>query len=250
MAIEASQEALAKASLTAADIDGVIVATSTHFLQTRRAPLRSPRAGRTGISAFDIGAGCADSVCAWRRGRHDPRREPAKMLVIGTENCRRRWTCSTAQLLHLRRRAAAVVVGETPVQGIGPTVAGSDGEQVSASAKTSMIDYMDEPTGTRRFFARGSASSVGRVRDGQSRPRAMDRGSQTDESTCSSAPGNARINEVLAKGLNLRPERWWPTTLSTPGTPRRLPFRWRWPNSWHRGGQGRRSCLLIGYARA
>src|SRR6516165_7136534 len=60
MAIEASREAIAKAALTAADIDGVIVATSTHFLQTPPcAPAVAAGLGATGISAFDIGAGCA-----------------------------------------------------------------------------------------------------------------------------------------------------------------------------------------------
>src|SRR5260370_24944830 len=54
MAIEASQEAITKASLTAADIDGVIVATSTHFLQTPPCPPAVAAAlSASGISAFD-----------------------------------------------------------------------------------------------------------------------------------------------------------------------------------------------------
>lgn len=43
MATEAGREAIAKASLEASDIDCVIVATSTHLLQTPRARPRSRR---------------------------------------------------------------------------------------------------------------------------------------------------------------------------------------------------------------
>ena len=107
MAIEASREALAKASLTAADIDGVIVATSTHFLQTPPcAPAVAAALGATGISAFDIASGVRRiRVCARRRGRHDPRRERR-------QDAGHRYGETVAdggharphQLLHLRRR--------------------------------------------------------------------------------------------------------------------------------------------------
>src|ERR1700747_2142288 len=60
MAIEAGRQAISKASLTATDIDGGIVATRTHFLQTPPcAPSVAAGLGATRMPAFDIGAGCA-----------------------------------------------------------------------------------------------------------------------------------------------------------------------------------------------
>src|SRR5246500_367238 len=60
MAIEAGRRALSNASLSGTDIDGVIVATSTHFLQTpASAPVVASGLGATGVLAFDISAGCA-----------------------------------------------------------------------------------------------------------------------------------------------------------------------------------------------
>src|ERR1700755_3049307 len=60
MATESGRAAIAKASLTAGDIECVIVATSTHFLQTPAcAPSVAAALGATGVPAFDISAGCA-----------------------------------------------------------------------------------------------------------------------------------------------------------------------------------------------
>src|SRR6516162_4855853 len=60
MAIEAGRRALSIASLSGTDIDGVIVATSTHFLQTpASAPVVASELGAKGVLAFDISAGCA-----------------------------------------------------------------------------------------------------------------------------------------------------------------------------------------------
>lgn len=48
--------------------------------------------------------------------------------------------------------AAAVVVGETPFQGIGPTVAGSDGEQADAIRQDiDWITFAQNPSGPRPF---------------------------------------------------------------------------------------------------
>ena len=60
MSIEAARQALSNAALQATDIDGVIVATSTQFLQTpASAPAVASGLGATGVPAFDISAGCA-----------------------------------------------------------------------------------------------------------------------------------------------------------------------------------------------
>jgi beta-ketoacyl-[acyl-carrier-protein] synthase III len=214
MAIEASQEAITKASLTAADIDGVIVATSTHFLQTPPcAPAVAAGLGATGISAFDIGAGCAGFGYALGVAADMIRGgSAAKMLVIGTEKL-----SPTVDMLDRTNcfifadGAAAVVVGETPVQGIGPTVAGSDGEQVNAIRQDiDWIDYMDDPSGPRPFLRlegsavfRWAAFEMGKV--GR---QAMDAAGVRPDEIDVFIPhqANSRINEVLAKGLNLRPD--------------------------------------------
>ena len=214
MAIEASRQALSNASLTAADVDGVIVATSTHFLQTPAcAPAVAAGLGATGVPAFDIAAGCAGFGYAIGVAADMVRGgSAAKLLVVGSEKL------SPTVDMHDRSNcfifadgAAAVVVGETPSQGIGPTVWGSDGEQASAIRQDiDWIDYMDNPTGPRPFlrlegstvfrWAAFEMAEVGR--------RAIDAaGIRADEiDVFVPHQANSRINEVLAKNLQLRPD--------------------------------------------
>ena len=214
MATESGREAIAKASLTAADIDCVIVATSTHFLQTPAcAPSVAAALGATGVPAFDVSAGCAGfgyglGVAAdMIRGG-----TAAKVLVVGSEklsptvDMQDRSNCFI-----FADGAAAVVVGETPEQGIGPTVWGSDGDQATAIRQDiDWIDYMDSPTGPRPFLRlegsavfRWAAFEMGKV--GR---QAMDAaGVRSDEiDVFIPHQANSRINEVLAKGLELRPD--------------------------------------------
>ena len=214
MATAAGQEAIAKASLTAADIDCVIVATSTHFLQTPAcAPSVAAALGATGVPAFDVSAGCAGfgyglGVAAdMIRGG-----TAAKVLVIGSEklsptvDMQDRSNCFI-----FADGAAGVVVGETPDQGIGPTVWGSDGAQATAIRQDiDWIDYMDRPTGPRPFLRlegsavfRWAAFEMGKV--GR---EAMDAAGVRPDEIDVFLPhqANSRINEVLAKGLELRPD--------------------------------------------
>lgn len=212
MAIEAGRLAIANAGLAASDIDGVIVATSTHFLQTPPcAPEVATGLGAAGVPAFDIGAGCAGFGYAIGVAADMIRGgSAAKMLVIGSEKL--------SPTIDMQDRsncfifadgAAGVVVGETPVQGIGPTISGSDGEQVKAIRQDiDWIDYMDEPTGPRPFLRlegsavfRWAAFEMGKV--GR---QAMDAaGIRPDEiDVFIPHQANSRINEVLAKNLDLR----------------------------------------------
>lgn len=214
MAIEAGRLAIANAGLAASDIDGVIVATSTHFLQTPPcAPEVATGLGAAGVPAFDIGAGCAGFGYAIGVAADMIRGgSAAKMLVIGSEKL--------SPTIDMQDRsncfifadgAAGVVVGETPVQGIGPTISGSDGEQVKAIRQDiDWIDYMDEPTGPRPFLRlegsavfRWAAFEMGKV--GR---QAMDAaGIRPDEiDVFIPHQANSRINEVLAKNLDLRPD--------------------------------------------
>lgn len=214
MAIEAGRLAIANAGLAASDIDGVIVATSTHFLQTPPcAPEVATGLGAAGVPAFDIGAGCAGFGYAIGVAADMIRGgSAAKMLAIGSEKL--------SPTIDMQDRsncfifadgAAGVVVGETPVQGIGPTISGSDGEQVKAIRQDiDWIDYMDEPTGPRPFLRlegsavfRWAAFEMGKV--GR---QAMDAaGIRPDEiDVFIPHQANSRINEVLAKNLDLRPD--------------------------------------------
>ena len=214
MAIEAGRQAISKAALQATDIDGVIVATSTHFLQTpASAPEVAAGLGATGVPAFDISAGCAGFGYAIGVAADMIRGGGvAKLLVIGSEKL--------SPTIDMQDRsncfifadgAAGVVVGETPIQGIGPTVWGSDGEQAIARRQDiDWIAYMDNPTGPRPFLRlegsavfRWAAFEMGKV--GR---QAMDAaGIRPDEiDVFIPHQANSRINEVLAKNLGLRPD--------------------------------------------
>ncbi len=214
MAVEAGRQAISNASLTATDIDGVIVATSTHFLQTPAcAPTVAAALGAAGLPAFDISAGCAGFGYALGVAADLIRGgSAAKMLVIGSEklsptiDMQDRTNCFI-----FADGAAGVVVGETPVPGIAPTVWGSDGEQATAIRQDiDWIAYMDNPTGPRPFLRlegsavfRWAAFEMGKV--GR---QAMDAaGIRPDEiDVFIPHQANSRINEVLAKSLDLRPD--------------------------------------------
>ncbi|HTX97774.1 MAG TPA: beta-ketoacyl-ACP synthase III [Mycobacterium sp.] len=214
MATEAGQQAIANAALTAADIDCVIVATSTHFLQTPAcAPAVAAALGTTNVPAFDISAGCAGFGYALGVAADMIRGGTAgKVLVAGSEklsptvDMQDRSNCFI-----FADGAAAVVVGETPEQGIGPTVWGSDGDQANAIRQDiDWIDYMDSPTGPRPFLRlegsavfRWAAFEMGKV-GRQAMDAAGVRADEIDVFVPHQA--NSRINEVLAKSLGLRPD--------------------------------------------
>lgn len=214
MATEAGRQAIATAELTPSDIDCVIVATSTHFLQTPAcAPAVAAALGATGVPAFDVSAGCAGFGYALGVAADMIRGgTAAKVLVLGSEklsptvDMQDRTNCFI-----FADGAAGVVVGETPDQGIGPTVWGSDGEQALAIRQDiDWIDYMDAPTGPRPFLRlegsavfRWAAFEMGKV--GR---QAMDAAGVRPDEIDVFVPhqANSRINEVLAKSLELRPD--------------------------------------------
>ena len=214
MAIEAGRQAISNASLTATDIDCVIVATSTHFLQTPAcAPIVAAGLGATGVPAFDISAGCAGFGYALGVAADMIRcGSAAKVLVMGSEklsptvDMQDRSNCFI-----FADGAAGVVVGETTTQGIGPTVWGSDGEQATAIRQDiDWIDFTDSPSGPRPFLRlegsavfRWAAFEMGKV--GR---QAMDAAGIRPDEIDVFVPhqANSRINEVLAKSLDLRPD--------------------------------------------
>ena len=152
----------------------MIVATNTHFLQTPAcAPIGRRGVGRQGRSRVRSLGGCAGFGYALGVAADMIRGGSAtKMLVVGTEklsptvDMQDRSNCFI-----FADGAAASVVGETPVQGIGPTVWGSDGEQALtpyARTSTGSTSWHDPTRPTPVPAARGQRGvPVGGIRDGQ-----------------------------------------------------------------------------------
>lgn len=238
MATEACRRALSNAGLSAADIDGVIVTTNTHFLQTPpAAPMVAASLGAKGILGFDLSAGCAGFGYALGAAADMIRGGgAATMLVVGTEKLSPTIDMyDRGNCFIFADGAAAVVVGETPFQGIGPTVAGSDGEQADAIRQDiDWITFAQNPSGPRPFVRlegpavfRWAAFKMGDV--GR---RAMDaagvRPDQIDVFVL--IRPIAASTSCWSRTCSCGPTRWSPTISSTPETPRRPPFRSRWPN--------------------
>lgn len=132
MSVAAAREALAKAGIDAKQVDGVIVATVSHMLQTPAvAPMVATELGCEQPVAFDISAACAGFCHGVSLAADMVRGGSATyVLVVGVERL--------TDILDLTDRgtafifadgAGAVVVGPSDTPGIGPVVWGSDGEQ-------------------------------------------------------------------------------------------------------------------------
>jgi len=132
MSVGASRKALEHAGIDASQIDGVIVATVSHMLQTPSAATAiAHELGTDRPVAFDISAACA-GFCHGVALASDMIRGGSAhhVLVIGVERL--------SDLTNPEDRgtafifsdgAGAVVVGPSDEPGIGPVVWGSDGEQ-------------------------------------------------------------------------------------------------------------------------
>ncbi|MDC8984628.1 beta-ketoacyl-ACP synthase III [Mycobacterium marinum] len=214
MAIEASREAISKAALSGSDIDGVIVATSTHFLQTPAcAPIVAAALGCQNVPAFDISAGCSGFGHALGIAADMIRGgSAATILVIGTEKLSPTVDMTDrSNCFIFADGAASVLVGHSPIQGIGPTVWGSDGEQAAAIRQDiDWISHAENPAGPRPFLRmegtavfRWAAFEMGKV--GQ---QAMDAAGVKPDEIDVFIPhqANSRINELLTKNLQLRPD--------------------------------------------
>ena len=145
MALPACQDALARAGLLPSEVDVVIVATVTWYLQTpSAAALLAERLGCSPAAAFDLSAACAGFCHGVGLASDMVRSGSARhVLVVGVEKL--------SDFTDLRDRstaflfgdgAGAVVVGPSETPGIGPTVWGSDGARsdviTQSSAWTSM----------------------------------------------------------------------------------------------------------------
>ena len=175
MAAEAGRRALSNASLTATDINGVIVTTNTHFLQTPpAAPMVAAALGAKDILGFDLSAGCAGFGYALGVAADMIRGGSAtKMLVVGTEKL------SPTIDMHDRGNcfifadgAAASGGGRDTRSGHWTDRWGSDGEQANAIRQDiDWITFAENPSGPRPFRAarRPRGLPLGGIRNGRGR---------------------------------------------------------------------------------
>ena len=152
LAEAAGREALAASGLDPAEIDVVIVATTSWIQPTPgMAPVVAARLGASpNAAAYDVNAGCAaycygigqaDAMIRSGLARH--------VLVIGAEKLSdfRDPTDRTISFI-VADGAGAAVVGPSDTPGIGPTIWGSDGTLADAITTThSWLDLRDTPPG-------------------------------------------------------------------------------------------------------
>jgi 3-oxoacyl-[acyl-carrier-protein] synthase-3 len=131
MSVSAAREALADAGVLPGQLDGVIVATVSHLMQTPAVATAVAHELGTNAAAFDISAACA-GFCHGLALASDMVRagSATHVLVVGVERL------SDITDPHDRGTAfifadgaGAAVVGPSDEPGIGPVVWGSDGEQ-------------------------------------------------------------------------------------------------------------------------
>ena len=132
MSVSASRKAMEQAGIDGAQVDAVIVATVSHFLQTPAvATAIAHELATEKAPAFDISAACAGFCHGIALASDMVRGGSAKhVLVIGVErlsDITSLYDRGTAFLF--ADGAGAAVVGPSEEPGIGPVVWGSDGEQ-------------------------------------------------------------------------------------------------------------------------
>lgn len=212
LAIEAGRNALSHAGLDGSGVDAVIVATSTNFRQTPScAPTVAVGLGARGVPAFDVATGCAGFGYALGVAADLLRaRTLNTALVIGSEVLSPTIDMSDrSNCFIFGDGAGAVVVGETPAHGIGPTVWGSDGENCEAIRQDiDWISYTEQPDGPRPFlrmdgnvvfrWAAYEMSDVGKRAIAAAGLQAH------DIDVFIPHQANSRINALIAKSLELR----------------------------------------------
>lgn len=147
MAVEASNEAISKAGISASEIDAVIFATVTHPYQTpSAAALLADLVGANPAPAFDISAACAGYCYAIAQADSLVRSGTAKyVLVVGGEKLSDFIEPTDRSISFLLGDGAgAAIVGPSDSPGISKTVWGSDGSKWDAVGMTgSLLDFRD-----------------------------------------------------------------------------------------------------------
>ena len=139
LALAASRQAIERAGLQPTEVDGLILATVSHFTQTPAlAPQLADKLGLVDAVAYDISAACAGFCYALAQAEALVRAGSARhVLVVGAE--------ALSKLTDINDRgtafifadgAGAAIVGPSETNGIGPVVWGSDGAQANAIWQT------------------------------------------------------------------------------------------------------------------
>ena len=132
MSVEAARRALVDSGVDARQIDCVVVATVSHFMQTPAlATLVAHDLGTDQAAAFDVSAACAGFCHGVAMASDMVRGGSARhVLVIGAERLSEQTDPSDRGTAFIfADGAGAAVVGPSDEPGIGPVVWGSDGEQ-------------------------------------------------------------------------------------------------------------------------
>ena len=132
MAVSAARTAMRRAHIEPAQVDGVIVATVSHLLQTPAvATAVAHELGLERPAAFDVSAACAGFCHGVALASDMVRGGSAKhVLVIGVERLSDITDPTDRGTAFIfADGAGAVVVGPSDEPGVGPVVWGSDGEQ-------------------------------------------------------------------------------------------------------------------------
>ncbi len=222
MAIAAAERAIENSGVPKEKIGAILLATlSWRTKIPHGAPQIAYELGINGIPAFDIASGCGGFGYGLGIGADMVRAGSAEyVVVIGVE------TLSVVLDPHDRNTAfifgdgaGAVVVGPSEVNGISPTVWGSDGENAEAIGQSyDIIDYMDraeELQGTdpetepvNRMVVTMQGSRVFRwaaITLPKALSSTLERSGVTAEEIEVFVPhqANARINELMRKNLGL-----------------------------------------------
>ncbi|WP_182358913.1 beta-ketoacyl-ACP synthase III [Tomitella gaofuii] len=211
MATSAGRKAIAASGLDAAQIDCIIMATSSHYNQTpQAATLVADALGLDSPGSFDLSAGCA-GFCHGLAVAADLVRAGSSrhVLVIGVDHMSvgLDMTDRTSAFI-FGDGAGAVVVGPSDTAKIGPVVWGSDGGQANAiRQEPSWMDIVNSGDYERpslrmegQSVFRWAAFTIGKVAKD-----ALDASGVGVEDLDAFVPhqANQRINELIVRGLKL-----------------------------------------------
>ena len=147
MAVEASNEAIAKAGIDPQEIGAVIFSTITHPYQTpSAATLLADKIGANPAPAYDVSAACAGYCYGIAQADALVRSGMAKyVLVVGGEKLSDFIDPTDRSISFLLGDGAgAAIVGPSDFPGISPTVWGSDGSHWDAVSMTgSLLEFRD-----------------------------------------------------------------------------------------------------------
>lgn len=147
MAVEASNEAIAKAGIDPKEIGAVIFSTITHPYQTpSAATLLADKVGANPAPAYDVSAACAGYCYGIAQADALVRSGMAKyVLVVGGEKLSDFIDPTDRSISFLLGDGAgAAIVGPSDKPGISPSVWGSDGSKWDAVSMTSsLLDFRD-----------------------------------------------------------------------------------------------------------